>query len=75
MKVNADVKRRQPFFYFQKYYLSGLGNPIKDAGVIKQLSLKYPNLEIEVTSEIAEGANVNGRLAFKVKDGAYIDQE
>ena len=53
--------------------LSGLGNPKKAAGVIKQLSLKYPNLIIEVTSETIEGAKVNGRLAFKVKSGSYID--
>lgn len=42
--------------------LSGLGNPKKDPGVIKQLSLKYPNLIIEVTSQVVEGAKVNGRL-------------
>ncbi len=53
--------------------LSGLGNPRKDAGVIKQLSLKYPNLKVDVTSEIIEGAQVNGILAFKVKNGIYID--
>ena len=53
--------------------LSGLGNPDKTPGVIKQLSLKYPNLTIEVTSEVVEGAKVNGRLAFKVKNGMYID--
>jgi len=50
-----------------------LGNPKKDPGIIKQLSLKYPNLIIEVTSEIKEGAKVNGRLTFKVKNGVYID--
>ncbi len=53
--------------------LSGLGNPDKASGVIKQLSLKYPNLTIEVTSEVVEGAKVNGRLTFKVKNGVYID--
>lgn len=53
--------------------LSGLGNPKKDAGIIKQLSLKYPNLIIEVTSEAVEGARINGRLSFKVKNGVYID--
>ncbi|MGM7722851.1 ribonuclease YeeF family protein [Metabacillus sp. Hm71] len=53
--------------------LSGLGNPKKNPGIIKQLSLKYPNLSIEVTSEIVEGAKVNGRLTFKVKNGVYID--
>jgi hypothetical protein len=52
--------------------LSGLGNPNKPSGVIKQLSEKYPNLTIEVTSEIAESAKVNGRLNFKVLDGKHI---
>jgi 3-deoxy-D-manno-octulosonic-acid transferase len=49
-----------------------LGNPIKAAGVIKQLSLRYPNLTIGVTSETAEGVKVIGNLAFKVKNGVYI---
>lgn len=53
--------------------LSGLGNPKKDPGVIKQLSLKYPNLIIEVTSQVVEGAKVNGRLNFKVRNGVFID--
>lgn len=53
--------------------LSGLGNPKKAPGVIKQLSLKYPNLVVEVTSQTVEGAKVNGRLEFKVKNGVYID--
>ena len=53
--------------------LSGLGNPIKDSGVIKQLSLKYPNLLIDVTSETVEGIKPNGRLAFKVKNGQYVE--
>ncbi|MED3653558.1 hypothetical protein P4489_04195, partial [Heyndrickxia sporothermodurans] len=53
--------------------LSGLGNPKKNPGVIKQLSLKYPNLIIEVTSQVVEGAKVNGRLNFRVKNGIYID--
>ena len=53
--------------------LSGLGNPMKYSGVIKQLSLKYPNLEIDVTSETVEGIKPNGRLNFKVKNGQYIE--
>lgn len=53
--------------------LSGLGNPIKDSGIIKQLSLKYPNLLIIFTSETVEGVKPNGRLAFKVKNGKYVE--
>lgn len=53
--------------------LSGLGNPKKDPGIIKQLSLKYPNLIVEVTSQAVEGAKVTGRLNFRVKNGVYID--
>ena len=53
--------------------LSGLGNPMKDSGVIKQLSVKYPNLVIDVTSETVEGIKPNGRLSFKVKNGQYIE--
>ena len=52
--------------------LGGLGNPQKQAGVIKQLSLKYPNLRIEVTSEVVEGVKPNGRLNFVVKNGQYV---
>ncbi|SFU79824.1 hypothetical protein, partial [Butyrivibrio sp. INlla21] len=54
--------------------LSGLGNPNKPAGVIKQLSEKYPNLTIEVTSESVDGVKANGRLNFTVKNGAYIEK-
>ncbi|MGE7304607.1 T7SS effector LXG polymorphic toxin [Priestia megaterium] len=53
--------------------LSGLGNPKKDPGIIKQLSLKYPNLIVEVTSQAVEGTKVTGRLNFRVKNGVYID--
>ncbi len=52
--------------------LSGLGNPNKASGIIKQLSEMYPNLEIRVTSEIVEGMKPNGRLEFVVKNGVYI---
>ncbi|MBR5637395.1 MAG: hypothetical protein IKW81_10755 [Pseudobutyrivibrio sp.] len=53
--------------------LSGLGNPNKSAGVIKQLSLRYPNLYIEVTSEVVDGVRVNGKLNFIVKNGRYVE--
>ncbi|MCC3164840.1 hypothetical protein [Streptococcus sanguinis] len=52
--------------------LSGLGNPAKPSGVIKQLSEMFPKLRIEVTSEIVEGVKVNGRLQFVVENGLYV---
>lgn len=52
--------------------LSGLGNPAKPSGVIKQLSEMFPKLRIEVTSEIVEGVKVNGRLQFVVENVLYV---
>ena len=52
--------------------LSGLGNPAKHSGVIKQLSEMFPKLRIEVTSEVVEGVKVNGRLQFIVENGKYV---
>ena len=52
--------------------LSGLGNPAKPSGVIKQLSEMFPKLRIEVTSEVLEGVKVNGRLQFIVENGKYV---
>ncbi|NJJ42436.1 hypothetical protein HCB82_25355 [Paenibacillus sp. 7028] len=51
----------------------GLGNDKVLPGVLKQLSIKYPNLIIEVTSEIDESIKVTGRLNLKIKNGEYID--
>ena len=53
--------------------LSGLGNPAKPSGVIKQLSEMFPKLRIEVTSEVVEGVKVNGRLQFIVENGKYVE--
>ena len=54
--------------------LSGLGNPEKPSGIIKQLSEMFPGLRIEVTSEVVEGIKVNGRLQFIVENGTYITE-
>lgn len=54
--------------------LSGLGNPAKPSGIIKQLSEMFPGLRIEVTSEVVEGIKVNGRLQFIVQNGTYITE-
>ena len=53
--------------------LSGLGNPAKPSGVIKQLSEMFPKLRIEVTSEVVEGVKANGRLQFIVENGKYVN--
>ena len=47
----------------------GINNPKVPPGVLKQLSQKYPNLIIEVTSE---GAEINGRMNFILKNGELI---
>ena len=54
-------------------YLSGLGNPDKASGVIKQLSERYPNLKIKVSSNQVEGVRVTGRSNFTVQNGKYVD--
>ena len=53
--------------------LSGLGNPDKASGVIKQLSERYPNLKIKVSSNQVEGVRVTGRSNFTVQNGKYVD--
>ena len=55
--------------------LSGLGNPAKPSGVIKQLSEMFPKLRIEVTSEVVEGVKANGRLQFIVENGKYVNNQ
>ncbi|MRX74028.1 hypothetical protein GJU40_18050 [Bacillus lacus] len=40
---------------------------------LKQLSLKYPNLKIAVTSEIDESIKLTGRLNLIIKNGKYVD--
>ena len=51
----------------------GLANDKVPPGVLKQLSLKYPNLKIAVTSEIDESIKVTGRLNLIIKNGKYVD--
>ena len=41
-------------------------------GVLKQLSLKYPNLRIEVTSEVLPNVKVSGKSNFVIMNGKYI---
>ncbi|MBH8609420.1 hypothetical protein [Thermoactinomyces sp. CICC 10521] len=49
---------------------SGLGrNPNTNKGILYQLSKRYPNLEIIVSSEIEEGAKITKKHFFMVKNG------
>ena len=51
----------------------GLANDKVPPGVLKQLSLKYPNLKIEVTSEIDKSIKVTGRFNLMIINGKYIE--
>ena len=52
--------------------IQGLDNDIVKLGVLKQLSLKYPNLRIEVTSEVLPNVKVSGKSNFVIMNGKYI---
>ena len=43
------------------------------SGIFYQASKKYPNLTIEVTSEIDGSVKTNGLLSFVLKDGKIIE--
>ncbi len=72
--VTGTLKLHQsnPSGVCRKCY-QGLANDKVPPGVLKQLSLKYPYLKIEVTSEIDENIKVTGRLNLMIKNGNYID--
>ncbi|SHH87921.1 hypothetical protein [Virgibacillus chiguensis] len=72
--VTGTLKLHQsnPSGVCRKCY-QGLANDKVPPGVLKQLSLKYPNLKIIVTSEIDESIKVTGRLNLMIKNGNYID--
>ena len=52
--------------------IQDLDNDIVKPGVLKQLSLKYPNLRIEVTSEVLPNVKVSGKSNFVIMNGKYI---
>ena len=52
--------------------IQGLDNDIVKPGVLKQLSLKYPNLRIEVTSEVLPNVKISGKSNFVIMNGKYI---
>ena len=53
--------------------IQGLSNDNVSPGVLKQLSLKYPNLRIEVTSEILPDVKVTGKSKFIIQNGQYVE--
>ena len=67
-----NLHQSNPSGVWRKCY-QGLANDKVPPGVLKQLNLKYPNLEIEVTSEIDESIKVTGRLNLMINNGKYID--
>ena len=54
-----------------KKCIQGLSNDSVSPGVVKQLSLKYPDLTIEITSEVSETVKVSGKSTLIVKNGKY----
>ena len=53
--------------------IQGLANDNVSPGVLKQLSLKYPNLRIEITSELIPGVKVTGKSDFIIQNGHYVE--
>ena len=53
--------------------IQGLANDNVSPGVLKQLSLKYPNLRIEVTSEVIPDVKVTGKSSFVIQNGKYTN--
>ncbi|KRE38771.1 hypothetical protein ASG81_19500 [Paenibacillus sp. Soil522] len=53
--------------------IQGISNPNVEPGIFMQLSLKNPNLTINVTTEIVEGVKPAGKLSFTLQNGKIID--
>lgn len=47
----------------------GLTNPDVKSGILKQFSMKYPNLTIEITTESAE---IGSKLNFRIQNGNLL---
>ena len=58
---------------FTRHAEEALANDNVSPGVLKQLSLKYPNLRIEVTSEILPDVKVIGKSNFVIQNGHYVE--
>lgn len=65
------IHQSNPTGVCRKCY-QGLANNKVKPGILKQLSLKYPNLRIEVTSEIVPGVEVTGRSELIIQNGQYV---
>jgi hypothetical protein len=53
--------------------IQGIKNPNVEAGIFLQLSRKYPNLAIHVSSETVEGLHTVGRQTFTLRDGKFVE--
>ena len=53
--------------------IQGLANDNVSPGVLKQLSLKYPNLRIEVISEVIPDVKVTGKSSFVIQNGKHTN--
>jgi hypothetical protein len=53
--------------------IQGINNPDVDPGIFRQLSEKYRNLTIDVTSETVPGLKAVGRHSFRLKDGKFLE--
>ncbi|PTY79269.1 hypothetical protein B5V89_06510 [Heyndrickxia sporothermodurans] len=51
----------------------GMTNPNKEAGIFMQLTKKYPNLTIKVTTEVKEGIRVSGKESFILRNGRLVE--
>jgi len=53
--------------------LSGLENSSAKIGIIKQLSLKYPNLIIDISSPVIQGHPIYGQSFVTVQNGQFLN--
>ncbi|WP_419883532.1 pre-toxin TG domain-containing protein [Peribacillus sp. B-H-3] len=51
----------------------GMTNPNKEAGIFMQLTKKYPNLTIKVTTEVKDGIRVSGKENFILLNGKLVE--
>ena len=57
-----------------KKCIQGLTNDSVKPGILKQLSQKYPELIIKITSETDSSIKVTGRLKIIIKNGRYLGE-
>ena len=71
--VERNIKSPGNNPLFTRHAEEALANDNVSPGVLKQLSLKYPNLRIEVTSEILPDVKVIGKSNFVIQNGQYVE--